>query len=154
MTIVACLLAAITVACGLGLGQLARLSSARARAATAADAAALAAAGELAAGRNVQVAYRTALLTAAENGARLLRCQCHAPEPTVTVSVDLGGVHPFARRAEASSRAEIVPHCPGSDRLGEQESAAEEAKSEPASSKWRRRLASTGIATAGPASPG
>jgi len=126
VTVAACGLVLLLVTCGTWVAGLARTEAARARAVAAADAAALAAAGELAAGRNVRVAHRTAQLTAAENGARLVRCRCHGPDPTVTVTVPvstvLGGVHPFARRASATSRAEIVPQCPGSDRVGEQES--------------------------------
>ena len=72
--ILACGLVALAAVLVIGLGRLAAGVLAVSGAHTAADAAALAAAGELAAGRTEGDAERTASLTAAANGARLLRC--------------------------------------------------------------------------------
>lgn len=111
--ILACGVVGLTAALILGTGRLATGIVAASRAHTAADAAALAAAGELAAGRTAGDAERTASLTAAANGARLLRCDCGGPAVTVDVSVIL----PFARSvsglARAAARAELHPECPG-----------------------------------------
>jgi len=97
----------------LGLGRLATGVLAVSRAHTAADAAALAAAGELAAGRTPRDAERTASGTAAANGARLLRCDCSGPAVTVYVSVALPSSRPMSGLVRAAARAELHPECPG-----------------------------------------
>jgi secretion/DNA translocation related TadE-like protein len=97
----------------LGLGRLATAGLAVSRAQTAADAAALAAAGELAAGRNGGEAERIASRTAAANGARLLRCDCGGPAVVVAVTVTLPTSGPASRLVRAAARAELHPECPG-----------------------------------------
>lgn len=96
-----------------GLGRLATGVLATSRAHMAADAAALAAAGELVAGRTAGAAERTASLTAAANGARLLRCDCAGPAVTVHVSVTLPFSRPVSGLVRAAARAELHPECPG-----------------------------------------
>ena len=110
------LLAAVVVLTAVlvaGLGRLTGGVLAVSRAQTAADAAALAAAGELAAGRTAGDAERTASLTAAANGARLLRCECAGPAVTVHVSVALPSSRPVSGLVRAAARAELHPECPG-----------------------------------------
>lgn len=111
--IVLCALLVVAALLLTGLDRLATGVLAASRARTAADAAALAAAGELAAGRTAGAAERTASVTAAANGARLLRCECAGPAVTVHVSVTL----PFSRLVSslvrAAARAELHPECPG-----------------------------------------
>lgn len=97
----------------LGLGRLAGGIRARAGAQAAADAAALAAAGELAAGRTAADAERTASVTAAANGARLLRCECAGPVVIVHVTVTLPSSGPVPGLVRAAARAELHPECPG-----------------------------------------
>ena len=111
--ILLCGLLAVTVVLLTGLGRLATGVLAASRAQTAADAAALAAAGELAAGRTAAAAERTASLTAAANGARLLRCDCAGPAVTVHVSVTLPFSRPVSGLVRAAARAELHPECPG-----------------------------------------
>jgi secretion/DNA translocation related TadE-like protein len=111
--ILGCGLVALTAALVLGLGRVATGVLAVSRAHTAADAAALAAAGELAAGRTAGDAERTASVTAAANGARLLRCECAGPAVTVVVSVPLPSSGPASRLVRAAARAELHPECPG-----------------------------------------
>ncbi len=96
-----------------GLGRLAGGIKAKASAQTAADAAVLAAAGELAAGRTAGDAERTASLTAAANGARLLRCECAGPAVIVQVTVTLPSSGPVSGLVRAAARAELHPECPG-----------------------------------------
>ena len=104
---------AMTAVFTLGLGRLAAGGLAVSRAQTAADAAALAAAGELAAGRNRAEAERIASLTAAANGARLLRCDCGGPAVVVAVTVTLPTSGPATHLVRAAARAELHPECPG-----------------------------------------
>jgi secretion/DNA translocation related TadE-like protein len=111
--ILACGLVALAALLCVGLGRLATGALAVSRAHTAADAAALAAAGELAAGRTEGDAERTASLTAAANGARLLRCECAGPAVTVHVSVALPSSGPVSGLVRAAARAELHPECPG-----------------------------------------
>ena len=111
--ILACGLVALTAVLVLGTGRLATGIVAASRAHTAADAAALAAAGELAAGRTAADARRTASLTAAANGARVLRCDCGGPAVTVHVSVTLPFSRPVSGLVRAAARAELHPECPG-----------------------------------------
>jgi secretion/DNA translocation related TadE-like protein len=108
-----CGVVALVAALTLGLGRLATGALAAARAQTAADAAALAAAGELAAGRTRGQAERTASVTAAANGARLLRCDCEGPAVVVAVTVTLPFSGPASGLVRAAARAELHPECPG-----------------------------------------
>ena len=108
-----CAVVAVAAALTLGLGRLATAGLAVSRAQTAADAAALAAAGELAAGRSVGEAERIASLTAVANGARLLRCECGGPAVVVAITVTLPTSGPASRLVRAAARAELHPECPG-----------------------------------------
>ena len=108
-----CALVALTAVLTIGFGRLASGIIGRARAQTAADAAALAAAGELAAGRTEAQAERIASLTAAANGARLLRCDCGGPAVVVAVTVILPFSGPASGLVRAAARAELHPECPG-----------------------------------------
>ena len=111
--ILLCGVVAVAAVLTLGLGRVATAGLAVARAQTAADAAALAAAGELAAGRSGSEAERIASLTAAANGARLLRCDCGGPAVVVAVTVTLPTSGPAMRLVRAAARAELHPECPG-----------------------------------------
>ena len=111
--VLTCGLVALLAVLVLGLGRVAAGVVAASRAHTAADAAALAAAGELAAGRTAGDAERTASLTAAANGARLLRCDCGGPAVTVHVSVILSYSRPLSGLVKAAARAELHPECTG-----------------------------------------
>ncbi len=84
----------------------------KARADTAADAAALAAADALALGRGVPAAVALARDRAAANGARLVTCRCGAGAAEVTVEVP-GGV--IGRPVRARARAEVGATCDGAD---------------------------------------
>ncbi len=111
--VLACGLLALVAVLVLGLGRLATGVVAVSRAHTAADAAALAAAGEIAAGRTEGDAERTASVTAAANGARLVRCECAGPAVFVVVSVALPSSRPVSGLVRAAARAELHPECPG-----------------------------------------
>lgn len=111
--ILACGLLALVAVLVLGLGRLATGVVAVSRAHTAADAAALAAAGEIAAGRTEGDAERTASVTAAANGARLVRCECAGPAVSVVVSVALPSSRPVSGLVRVAARAELHPECPG-----------------------------------------
>lgn len=108
-----CAVVVVVAVLVLGLGRLAGGMKALSAAQTAADAAALAAAGELAAGRTAGDAERIASLTAAANGARLLRCECAGPAVTVHVTVTLPFSGPASGLVRAAARAELHPECPG-----------------------------------------
>ena len=89
----------------IGAGRLGEAVVARARAQSAADAAALAAADQLALGRGSDVAVDAAEETAAANGARLTRCACSGVVAEVDVEVAA------FRMAKARARAEVSPQC-------------------------------------------
>ena len=111
--ILACGLVALVAVLALGVGRVATAAVAVSRAHTAADAAALAAVGEIAAGRSEGDAERTASVTAAANGARLLRCECAGPAVSVVVTVALPSTWPVSGLVRAAARAELHPECPG-----------------------------------------
>jgi secretion/DNA translocation related TadE-like protein len=73
----------------------------RARADTAADAAALAAADALALGEGTAAAVDAARVTAASNGARLVSCECSGTTAAVVVDLDLGVLGSARGRARA-----------------------------------------------------
>ena len=89
----------------LGATRLGVAMLARARAETAADAAALAAADTLALGGDVAAATDQAAAIAAANGARLIACVCSGRFATATVAVD---VPVLGRIARSRSRAEVT----------------------------------------------
>jgi hypothetical protein len=79
----------------------------RARADTAADAAALAAADQLALGRGASAAEAAARETAASNGASLASCQCAGTAAEVEVELDLG----VLGRARGHAKAAVDLRC-------------------------------------------
>jgi secretion/DNA translocation related TadE-like protein len=83
----------------------------RARADTAADAAALAAADSLALGRGAAAAAAAARATATNNNARLVSCACEGTEAEVVVEVDLPHLGVFGGVARGRARAEVSPEC-------------------------------------------
>jgi secretion/DNA translocation related TadE-like protein len=87
VTVLAIALLALAVALAFGVARLGHATGERARAETAADAAALAAAGALARGQGTPAALVAANETAASNGARLVRCACAGSKPFVEVSI-------------------------------------------------------------------
>jgi secretion/DNA translocation related TadE-like protein len=93
---------ALAVALAFGVARLGRATSDQARAETAADAAALAAAGALARGQGATAALAAAGETAASNGGRLVRCDCAGRTPRVRVTVG---------DATGRARAEVRYEC-------------------------------------------
>jgi secretion/DNA translocation related TadE-like protein len=93
----------------LGAARLGGAIVARARADAAADAAALAAADMLALGRGERAAAVAAGETAADNGARLVDCDCAGRIATVRVEVTMEGLGRVAGPAGATARAEVRP---------------------------------------------
>ena len=91
----------------LGVSRLGVAIVGRARADTAADAAALAAADSLALGRGSVAAADAARVTAASNGARLVSCVCTGTTAEVVVDLDLG----VLGSARGHAKAEIDPRC-------------------------------------------
>ena len=89
----------------LGAARLGTAVVARARADTAADAAALAAADMLALGRDAGAAEAAARTTAAANGARLVRCACSGRFPSVVVEY---AVPTLGASARSTARAEVT----------------------------------------------
>ena len=87
-----------------GAARLGTALIARARADTAADAAALAAADMLALGQDSGAAEAAARDTAAANGAQLVRCSCAGRFPTVVVAVAAGSL---GASAHSTARAEV-----------------------------------------------
>lgn len=102
MTVLAIAAVALAVALAFGVARLGHAASDRARADTAADAAALAAAGVLARGGGADSAAFAASETATANGAQLEHCDCAGSRPTVEVHV--GG-------ATSRARAEVRFDC-------------------------------------------
>jgi secretion/DNA translocation related TadE-like protein len=107
------MLGVLVVALVLTLGA-ARLGAAligRARADTAADAAALAAADALALGRGSAAAKTSARETATSNGARLMSCTCEGTTAEVVVEVDIPALAALAGPARGRAKAEVRPEC-------------------------------------------
>ncbi|MGZ4677209.1 MAG: helicase [Acidimicrobiia bacterium] len=107
---VAVLALVIVVIAGLVMVGVARAGAAAgdsARADTAADAAALAAVASLARSEGTPAAVDRARTAAAENGARLLRCDCAGDHAEVVVA---------ARDARGRARAEVDRRCALLDR--------------------------------------
>jgi secretion/DNA translocation related TadE-like protein len=109
VSVVVAALVAMILVLGLGAADLAKALVAVSRAQSAADAAALAAAQELAlpAGRAADVAAEYAAL----NGAELIECRCQAGTPEATVLVRLPVGHlatlPSDRMVEGRARAVV-----------------------------------------------
>jgi len=94
-----------------GAARLGGALVARARAESAADASALAAADRLAVGGGAAAARTAAARTAASNGARLLSCECAGASATVVVEVDLPAWGAVFGAARGRARAEVRPEC-------------------------------------------
>lgn len=103
MTVLMVALLVVAFVLVMGAGRLGEAVVARARAQTAADAAALAAADQLALGKDDAAARRAAEETARANGARVTRCTCSGLAAEVDVEVD------SVRTARARARAEVSP---------------------------------------------
>jgi secretion/DNA translocation related TadE-like protein len=97
----------------LGAGRLGGALVGRARAESAADAAALAAADRLALGGGAAAARTAAARTAASNDARLLSCDCAGARAAVVVEVDIPVLGVARGRAKAEVRPECVLDLPG-----------------------------------------
>ncbi|MFI5046806.1 MAG: Rv3654c family TadE-like protein [Acidimicrobiia bacterium] len=107
------MLAVVVIGLVVALGAL-RLGAAaigRARAETAADATALAAADSLALGDGPGAARAAAERAAAANDGRLLACECDGAVATVLVEVDVPGLDVLGGVARARARAEVRPEC-------------------------------------------
>ena len=83
----------------------------RARAESAADAAALAAADRLALGDDAGAARAAAAHTAASNDARLVACDCSGTTAEVVVEVDVPAWGALAGPARGRAKAEVRPEC-------------------------------------------
>ena len=105
MTIVVIGVVVLGLVLATGAARLGSALVARARADTAADAAALAAADMLALGRGEGAAVAAARDTADSNGASLVRCECAGRDAEVTVSVPATGL--LAAPAQGHARAEV-----------------------------------------------
>ncbi len=101
-SVVVLMVAAVVIAalCCVATARLGGAATQRARADTAADAAALAAADALALGRPAREAENAARQVAADNGARLLACLCAGRAAEVTVALG---------EAQARARAVVDP---------------------------------------------
>jgi secretion/DNA translocation related TadE-like protein len=107
------LVAVLVLGLALSLGA-ARLGSAligRARADSAADASALAAADALALGGSADAAVRAARTTAASNEARLVSCECGGTSADVIVEVDVPGLGILGAVSRGRAKAEVHPEC-------------------------------------------
>ena len=111
MTIVVIAVVVMGLALTAAAGRLGTALVARARADTAADAAALAAADMLALGHDADVAAAAAGETAAANGATLVRCNCAGDRAEVVVEVTTGGL--LAGPARGRAAAEVRMECLG-----------------------------------------
>jgi secretion/DNA translocation related TadE-like protein len=103
------MLAVLVFGCLFALGA-ARLGGAlvgRARAESAADATALAAADRLALGGGAAAARTAAARTAVSNDARLISCDCAGVSAAVVVEVDI----PLLGMARGRAHAEVRPEC-------------------------------------------
>lgn len=107
------MLAVLVMGLVLTMGAL-RLGAAmvgRARAESAADAAALAAADALALGHGADEARADAISTAASNHARVVSCDCGGTEANVVVEVELPAFGALGGVARGRARAEVRPEC-------------------------------------------
>jgi secretion/DNA translocation related TadE-like protein len=108
-SVLAVAIVVLGVALTMGAARLGGALVGRARAETAADAAALAAADALARGHGADAAASDARVTAARNDARLVSCACTGTHAEVVVEVDVPGILGGVARGRA--RAEVTPEC-------------------------------------------
>ena len=97
--------------CSMGAARLGGALIGRARAESAADAAALAAADRLALGGGAEAARTAATRTAASNDARLVSCVCTGASAAVVVEVDLPTMLSMFGPARGRAKAEVRPEC-------------------------------------------
>jgi secretion/DNA translocation related TadE-like protein len=97
--------------CASGAARLGGALVGRARAESAADAAALAAADRLALGGGGASARSAAARTAASNDARLISCDCAGVSAAVVVEVDLPAPLAVFGAARGRAKAEVRPEC-------------------------------------------
>ena len=97
--------------CASGAARLGGALVGRARAESAADAAALAAADRLALGGGAAAAKSAAVSTAASNDARLISCDCTGTSAAVVVEVDLPAPLAVFGAARGRARADVRPEC-------------------------------------------
>ena len=95
----------------MGAARLGGALSGRARAESAADAAALAAADRLALGDGSAAARTAADATAASNHARLVSCDCSGTTAEVVVEVDIPAWGALFGPARGRAKAEVRPEC-------------------------------------------
>jgi secretion/DNA translocation related TadE-like protein len=95
----------------MGAAQLGGALVGRARADSAADAAALAAADSLALGHGSDAAQGAARETAANNDARLVSCDCAGTTAEVVVEVELPALGALFGPARGHAKAEVRPEC-------------------------------------------
>lgn len=107
VTVIAILLVMISAALLLGVARVGLATVLRTRAANAADAAALAAADQLALGFDPARAYAAAEATAADNGAVLVECECQGSAAEVVVRFAFSVPIPGFPDVEARARAEV-----------------------------------------------
>jgi secretion/DNA translocation related TadE-like protein len=114
VSIVAAGLMAVALVLAMGAADLARVLTAAARAQTAADASALAAAQELALGSSGSAPADLAAEYADRNGATLTECSCEAggTEATVTVGVEVGAFLLLSGSRVVTARARAVVDVP------------------------------------------
>jgi len=110
VTIVLLSVVAIAALFAVFVGRLGTAAVARARAETASDAAALAAAIELAQGHSPVEARIAALRAAHRNGAQLVSCACSGDYAQVRVKVPLGSKN-SSSTLTSTSRAQVRGHC-------------------------------------------
>jgi hypothetical protein len=99
------------LALSLGAARLGSAIIGRARADTAADASALAAADALALGGSADAASAAARATAASNDAHLVSCVCAGTSADVVVEVDVPGLGILGAVARGRATAEVHPEC-------------------------------------------
>ena len=110
-SVLAVAIVVVGIALAMGAARLGGALVGRARAETAADAAALAAADALALGQGANRAESDARATAARNDARLVSCACAGTRADVVVEVDVPGLRVLGAVARARARAEVTPEC-------------------------------------------
>ena len=110
-SVLAVAIVVVGVVLTMGAARLGGALVGRARAETAADAAALAAADALALGHGPSRAQSDARATAARNDARLVSCACAGTRAEVVVEVDVPGLGILGAVARGRARAEVTPEC-------------------------------------------
>jgi secretion/DNA translocation related TadE-like protein len=111
VSVLAIAVVVVGVVLTMGAARLGGALVGRARAETAADAAALAAADALALGHGPDRAVSDARATAARNDARLVSCDCEGTRAEVVVEVDVPALGILGAVARGRATAEVTPEC-------------------------------------------